>query len=198
MKILNLTADSQMYTSNAYLVMGTWNTIEDVNTLIDVGSDPIAIQKIENTNTGLGKKKIDQVILTHSHSDHTAILSRIRELYHPCVCAFNSHLEGVDVVLRDGDSLRIGEQYFEVFHITAHSYDSVCLLGEQDGILFSGDTSFPIEFENELLTMENEPILERLKNKKVKLIYPGHGLHHAYPEGTFHPSLKNMRHYLSK
>ena len=70
MKIMNLTKNSKMYTSNVFLVLGAWKTVDDVNTLIDVGRDKSIIRKIENINTGLGKKKIDQVILTHSHSDH--------------------------------------------------------------------------------------------------------------------------------
>ena len=140
---MNLTEDSKQYTSNVYLVLGTWNTIDDINTLIDVGNDENIIEKIENINTGLGKKKIDQVILTHSHSDHSAILPAIKKAFNPRICAFNSHLQGIDKILRDGNIIRIGEQQFEVFHITAHSYDSICLFGKDEGILFSGDTTFP-------------------------------------------------------
>ncbi|MCK5170477.1 MAG: MBL fold metallo-hydrolase, partial [Bacteroidales bacterium] len=110
-----------MYTSNVFLVLGAWKTIDDVNTLIDVGRDKSIIRKIENINTGLGKKKIDQVILTHSHSDHAGILPVIKEIFNPKIYAFNSHLKGIDQTLRDGDKLRLGEKQFEVFHITAHS-----------------------------------------------------------------------------
>ncbi len=172
---MNLTEDSKQYTSNVYLVLGTWNTIDDINTLIDVGNDENIIEKIENINTGLGKKKIDQVILTHSHSDHSAILPAIKKAFNPRICAFNSHLQGIDKILRDGNIIRIGEQQFEVFHITAHSYDSICLFGKDEGILFSGDTTFPIEFENEVLKKENEYVISRLDEKKIWTVYAGHG-----------------------
>jgi len=170
--------------------MGTWNTIDDITTLVDVGSDELIIKKIEAINTGLGKRKIDQVILTHSHSDHAALLPIIKETFHPRVCAFNSHLKGIDQILRDGDTIRIGEQFFEVFHITAHSYDSICLFGDQEGILFAGDTSFPIEFENEVLTNENEQVLSRLREKTIKIVYYGHGPFHTYTNLNF-PLIKN-------
>lgn len=59
MRILNLTEKSNNYTSNVYMVLGTWNTLEDLTTLIDVGNDSSVISRIENFNTGLGKKKLD-------------------------------------------------------------------------------------------------------------------------------------------
>jgi glyoxylase-like metal-dependent hydrolase (beta-lactamase superfamily II) len=187
MKIMNLTENSNVYTSNVYLVLGTWNTIDDINTLIDVGSDPLVLKKIEEINTGLGKRKIDQVILTHSHSDHAANLSAVVQAFSPKVCAFNSHLSGIQKTLNDGDCLRIGENMFEVLHITAHSYDSICLFCENEGILFSGDTTFPIEFENEKLYKENEAVLSRLKNKQISIEYPGHGPPRNYSNKFFWP-----------
>lgn len=175
MKIVNLTENSRVYTSNVFLVLGEWNSLDDVNTLIDVGCDEGIIQKIENINTGLGKQKIDQVILTHSHSDHTGLLSKIIEVFKPEIYAFNSNLSGTNQMLKDGDIIKIGERQFEVFHITAHSYDSICLFNETDEILFAGDTVFPIEFENTALEEENADVLSRLCEKKIKSVYYGHG-----------------------
>ncbi|MBN2484370.1 MAG: MBL fold metallo-hydrolase [Bacteroidales bacterium] len=185
MKIINLTEDSKRYTSNVFLVLGTWNAVDDANTLIDVGSDENIIGKIGAINTGLGKKKVDQVILTHSHSDHSAILPIIKEAYNPIVYALNPHIKGVDRLLADGMVLRIAEQYFEVFHITAHSCDSVCLYCKTDGVLFAGDTSFPIEFENNRLKAENEQVLKRLAKMNIKTVYPGHGAPRQYANNQF-------------
>jgi glyoxylase-like metal-dependent hydrolase (beta-lactamase superfamily II) len=175
MKIKNLTEDSKLYTSNVFFVMGEWNTIEDITTLIDVGSDKMIIEKIEKMNTGLGKRKVDQVIITHSHSDHVSIIDDVIKAFHPKVYAFNSYLKGVDQVLNDGDKLRIGELIFEVYHITAHSYDSICLYNEDTGVLFAGDTNFPIEFENSELKKENDGPISRLNRKNVRTVYNGHG-----------------------
>ena len=175
MKVRNLTEDSKLYTSNVFLVLGEWNTVDDMTTLIDVGYDSQIIKTIENMNMGLGKKKIDQVILTHSHSDHAAILPQIKEAFNPRICAFNSHMQGIDQILRDGNLIRIGEQQFEVYHITSHSYDSICLFCEGNGVLFAGDTNFPIEFENDILKAENSYPLARLNGKNIKTVYSGHG-----------------------
>ena len=175
MKIFNLTADSLMYTSNTFYIQGEWNTLDDVNTLLDVGSDPMILSKLESINGGLGKHKIDQVIITHNHSDHVAMLSAIKEKYNPTIYAFDQHLKHVDKALRDGDVLRIGELYFEVFHLTAHSSDSVCLYCEANGVLFAGDTTFPLEFENRALKEENAYPISRLNGKRVTKIYYGHG-----------------------
>lgn len=175
MRIMNLTENSKLYTSNVYFILGEWNTLDDINTLIDVGSDPSIIPSLEKMNTGLGKRKVDQVIITHSHSDHVAILPQIIEAFHPKVYSFNGHIKGVDKVLNDGDFVRIGELQFEVYHITVHSYDSICLYNDETGVLFAGDTNFPIEFENTMLKHENIDAINRLKSKKVNKVYNGHG-----------------------
>ena len=174
MRILNLTEVSEIYTSNVFLVRGSFNAINDVNTLVDVGRDERIIKKIENINTGLGKKKIDQVILTHSHSDHMGLLPLIRKTFNPKVYAFNSQLKGVDYGLRDGDNVKLGDMNFEVFHITVHSNDSICLFCEQTGELFAGDTVFPVSASN-LMGDENNKAILRLNTKNITKVYYGHG-----------------------
>jgi glyoxylase-like metal-dependent hydrolase (beta-lactamase superfamily II) len=174
LKIINLTENSKLYTSNVFLALGEWNAVDDVNTLIDVGSDEMIIKKIEGINTGLGKRKIDQVIITHNHSDHSAILPLIKETFHPKIYAFDAHLKGVDEVLKDGDKIRIGEKKFEVIHTPIHSSDSVCLFCNENGILFVGDTPIPTDMNLEY-SINTYPA-NLIKNWAfVKTIYYGHG-----------------------
>ena len=81
MKVVLLNKNNTVYTSNAYLVLGNWNRLEDINTLIDVGADGSIISEIENVHSGVGKNKVDQIILTHNHFDHTKNLAAIKKQY---------------------------------------------------------------------------------------------------------------------
>ena len=175
MKILNLTNNSKTYTSNVYLVTGTWNAIEDVNTLIDVGRDPAVIEKITNASTGVGKKRVEQVILTHSHYDHASLLPLIREVFNPVAYAFSPFLEGVDNLLKDGQMLKAGDRMFEVIYTPGHSNDSICLYCEEDHVLFAGDTAVLITLDNGSYSEDFVHALERLSRRDIRSIYFGHG-----------------------
>lgn len=174
MKIINLTEQSRIYTSNAYLVRGSWNVLSDVNTLVDVGRDPETIERIMGVNTGVGKKRIERVILTHSHYDHASLLPEIREHFKPEVYAF-TQLEGVDHLLRDGARLKMGDEYFEAVHVPSHSQDSICLIGEESGVLFSGDTPVALRKDNCLYDERFIRGFTRMAKFNVRAIYPGHG-----------------------
>ncbi|HIJ58999.1 MAG TPA: hypothetical protein HPP56_00070 [Nitrospirae bacterium] len=69
MRIICLNKSKKIYSANPYLILGDWNTLDDVNTLIDVGTDDTIIEEIEQINTGVGKKRIDQVILLITQVD---------------------------------------------------------------------------------------------------------------------------------
>ena len=176
MEIVNLTKDRKIYTSNVYLITGTWNAIKDKNTLVDVGRDETVIEKILSARTGVGKRPVEQVVLTHSHYDHSSMLGRIRELFNPVVFAFSQALNGVDHHIRGGEIIQMGDRTFEVFHTPGHSSDSVCYYCQEDGVLFSGDTQLFLQSANS--THENAFVqaLERLCRRDVRTVYPGHGI----------------------
>ncbi|MGE5418395.1 MAG: MBL fold metallo-hydrolase [Acidobacteriota bacterium] len=175
MKVINLTENSSVYTCNAYLILGTWNTLDDVNCLVDVGRDEAIIQAIYEASTGVGKKRIEQVVITHNHYDHAGMLSAIRKEFNPTVMAFTKNLHGVNQVLHDGQKVMMGDREFEVIHVTAHSNDSICLLSFEEKVLFSGDT--PLKIMTPDISYEPNYInfLKRLINIGVKTVYPGHG-----------------------
>lgn len=175
MKIFNLSENSQVYTANVYLLTGSWNTLDDVNTLIDVGRDMTLFQLLEQASTGVGKKRVEQVILTHNHYDHASLLPEVIAAYRPKVYAASRSLEGVDVLLNGGEKLRVADRTFEVIATPGHSADSVCLYCEEEGILFAGDTPLVIRSRDTQYPQAFINALTYITEKSVKAIYFGHG-----------------------
>jgi glyoxylase-like metal-dependent hydrolase (beta-lactamase superfamily II) len=175
MRILTLENTGQIYTSQVYLVLGNLSRLEDINTLVDVGQDPAILASVERAPTGVGKWPVGQVVLTHDHSDHCALLPQVRQAFHPTVFAYSPNIAGVDVVLRDGDTLRMGDGDFEVIHTPGHSSDSICLYNRGEGVLFAGDS--PLLITSPTGTYEDGFLsaLERLCALDVQRIYFGHG-----------------------
>jgi len=174
MKIINLTRDTNIYTSNVYLITGTWNTLLDVNTLIDVGRDPSIIEKIHNCSTGVGKQKVEQVILTHSHYDHTEMLPEIIKEFNAKPFAYSPYLEGVSVLI-NGEKVKAGDGTLEIIHVPYHSSDSICLYSEEERVLFAGDSPLIIKTSQGCYGKAFTAVLERLVKKKIDTIYFGHG-----------------------
>ncbi|RLC07900.1 MAG: MBL fold metallo-hydrolase [Deltaproteobacteria bacterium] len=175
-KVLNLTRDSRSaYTSNAYLVLGNHNALDDLNTLVDVGRDPLIIDRINEAPTGVGKHRVEQVVLTHSHYDHAEALPLIREAFHPVVYAFSASLEGVDNILKGGETLKLGDRMFEVIYTPGHSNDSICLYCEQERTLFAGDTTLIVQSLGGTYEEGYIRALEKLCRRDIRAIYLGHG-----------------------
>ena len=194
MKVNAVYGSDTVYSSNVYLITGDWKRIDDVNTLIDVGSDPLILDAIEKMNTGIGKSKVEQVVLTHIHSDHTAALSLICKAFNPKVFAFTPFLEGVDQVLKHGDRLRIGDRICEVIHTPGHSSDSISLYFEEEQALFVGDTPVMIHSAGGAYDDDYYLALKGLCQKKIETIYFGHGepvIQHAHM--LLQRSLKNVQ-----
>ena len=175
MRVLTLENSGQVYTSLAYLVLGSNSRLEDINTLVDVGQDPAILASIERAPTGVGKWPVEQVALTHSHSDHCALLPWVREAFHPKVFAFSPNVAGVDAPLRDGDTIRMGDEAFEVIHMPGHSSDSVCFYNQAEGVLFAGDSPVLIASEGGTYEAGFIAALEKLCARDIRRIYFGHG-----------------------
>ena len=96
MRIVTLENSGRSTLRKVYLVLGDRSRLEDVNTLVDVGQDPAILASLERASTGVGKWPVEQVVLTHGHSDHCALLPQIRAVFHPKVLAFSPNIYGVD------------------------------------------------------------------------------------------------------
>lgn len=174
MRVSCINFRQKVYTSNVYLIRGNHNALTDVNTLIDTGSNESVVNYIYDIYTGVGKKKVDQVILTHSHFDHTGGLEAIKQTFSPSIFA-HTKTDGINQVVKDGDVLKIGDEDGHILHVPDHSNDSICILCKASKIAFTGDT--PIfnlndnrEFSNQYITF-----IKQLFKYNIKTIYPGHG-----------------------
>lgn len=175
MRVLTLPRSGEVYSANCYLVLGSWSRIEDVNTLVDVGRDRTILDGIRRAPTGVGKSRIERIVLTHSHYDHAELLPWLKEIFHPEVFAMSPLPEGADKALEDGEILHLGDESFEVIKVHAHSQDSICLLSEKTGALFSGDAPILLNANPGSFEPGFKRTLERLCRHEISVIYPGHG-----------------------
>ncbi len=164
-----------VYTSNVYLVTGDMRRMKDVNTLIDVGNDPSILPALAALYAGVGKSPVEQIVLTHGHSDHTGQLTAVKGLYGATVMAGAHAVAGVDKLLENGEMLQMGDRMFEVIHMPGHSQDSICLYNEDDGVVFVGDSPVLVRAPGGTYEMGFIRALTGLCKKRVKTIYFGHG-----------------------
>lgn len=117
---------------------------------------------------------MEQVVLSHSHSNHCTLLPRIREAFHPKVFPLSPCVSSVDCLLGNGDSIRMGDRDFEVIHTPGHGSDSICLNNEAERALFGGDSPLlitsPSPFDAGSLTAP-----DKLCAREIRRIDFGHG-----------------------
>jgi len=187
MKVINLSQTSSVYTANVYFILGDYNTLADVNTLIDVGRDPAVIDNIMQADSGVGKQRIAQVILTHNHYDHTSLLPLIKQKFNPRVYAFSLNINGVDQLLRDGDQIQIGDRQAEVIHTPGHTTDSICLYCPAEAVLFTGDTQLFVDMPLSSYATTFIRALYRLSGYKIDTLYGGHTVAR---QGNYGPKIR--------
>ena len=140
---------SHDYNSNSYILTG------DAPILIDPGlpSNPYLSRAMASLGIG-----IETVILTHCHYDHIGNCGgfppvmvhendaqAVREGTEKTVYMhFSSTFDGFPVAreLTEGDRITSGDHTLTAIHTPGHTTGSICLLDEDTGTLFSGDTWF--------------------------------------------------------
>jgi glyoxylase-like metal-dependent hydrolase (beta-lactamase superfamily II) len=175
LKTICLESNPKIYSCRSYLVLGSWNRLDDINTLVDIGADSYVINQIGKSSTGVGKRPVEQVIVTHGHFDHAGGLGPVIEKYKPLVLA-NARIDGVGRIISDGDVLRLGDRNFEVIHTPGHSNDSICLYCAEEKVLFSGDTPLQIRTPGGSYSKGFVKSLEKIASRDIKIIYSGHDM----------------------
>jgi hydroxyacylglutathione hydrolase len=159
--------------TNAYII-GCPETQESV--LVDAPAEPkVIIDK-------LGSATLKHILLTHNHIDHLGALAQLRaELEVPLAAhaADTSNLTPPpEILLNDGDVIRLGELKFTVLHTPGHTPGSLCF--KVGHYLISGDTLFPGGPGKTGSPDDFRQIIKSITEKIFVLpddtqIYPGHG-----------------------
>jgi glyoxylase-like metal-dependent hydrolase (beta-lactamase superfamily II) len=92
-------------------------------------------------------------------------------------------------LLHDGDEINLGDRVLRVLHTPGHTPDCICLLDEENRILFGGDTidTGPIyaqlpDSDIEGFARSTRRLADEVTNA-VDIIYAAHGARYwAYPE----------------
>lgn len=182
MKVRNLTAGSEIYTSNAYLCLpsfpGEGNSEMDnqkCGLLIDTGCDPQILSILKQIESENRSQPVCQVILTHSHYDHTKILKDIKSIWPVKTYAYSAYLHGIDNVVKGGETVQVNGKKFDLIHVPGHSTDSICIYCRENQLLFSGDTPLTIWGTEGTYERPFVEAFEKLVELPVHTIYPGHG-----------------------
>jgi glyoxylase-like metal-dependent hydrolase (beta-lactamase superfamily II) len=172
-RIVALKKTARTYSCNAYLLLGDWNRVGDVNTLIDPGIDDFVVAEIERLSTGFGKLPVQQILLTHNHFDHAAGAGALKARYGARILAAVDG-PGVDELLPDGCFLKAGDDFLEVLHTPVHSSDSLCFYAPAIKALFSGDMQLKPQLVGDDCRQEYLAAMKKLANRDIVAIYSGH------------------------
>jgi len=203
------------YDSNVYL-------LEDEDPiLVDTGSGMYAESTLEEVSKMVPLRKIERIVLTHSHFDHIggaeafqkatgAQLYLHEEEAVPMKAGddsltvsdmFGSRLGKLDIQpLKSGQKLKCGSSELEVIHSPGHSPGSIVLHDKESASAIVGDTVFcdggvgrwDLPGGNLAELIKS---LKRIGSLNLKNMYPGHG---PYAEGDAPQHLRLAAKYIEE
>ncbi len=132
---------------------------------IDPGMLNSAEQKEFDSYIAENNLKLTQIVNTHLHLDHCFGNNYVRDKYgikvaaHPDDAFLGSSLAeqasrfgirltgndtkvGIDIELKDGDSIKVGAHTLKVLHVPGHSPGSIALYCAEGGFVIAGDVLF--------------------------------------------------------
>jgi len=153
MKIIKIKSNNPI-SANCYILISN-----EYAAIVDPG---VYLSEIKNTLESIKKKlTVTHILLTHGHFDHIYSLSEVTEYTKAKVyiheadnemlndsqknayCLFNRgerFFGQADILLHDGDIIKLGSENIKVIHTPGHTKGSVCFYCGND--LLTGDTLF--------------------------------------------------------
>lgn len=175
MRVTVFPKNPNTYSCNSYLVRGNNNSLTDINTLIDVGTDNFVYNELQSMSTGVGKRRVEQIILTHEHFDHLGGLPLLINEYKPSIIGLSTSLPLTEKAY-DGMYVKMGDSEAVIYHTPGHSSDSICIYVPSEKILFSGDTPIIIRKGGGTFTKDYVEALHRISRLDIVAIYSGHDI----------------------
>jgi hydroxyacylglutathione hydrolase len=89
--------------------------------------------------------KIDKILNTHWHPDHTGGNLQIKEETGATIigpAGENGRVPGLDVALKEGDRVSIGTHQAEVWEVPGHTLGHIAYIFRDQSLAFVGDTMF--------------------------------------------------------
>ncbi|MEU8570575.1 MBL fold metallo-hydrolase [Streptomyces pathocidini] len=166
--------------NNAYLLRCR---ATDVQLLIDAANEPRTLLNL------IGDGGIASVVTTHQHADHWQALAEVVDATEARTYAGRHDAAGIpvptDVLVDDGDTIRVGRVELTARHLVGHTPGSIALIYDDPHghpHVFTGDCLFPGGVGN----THNDPdaFTTLLDGVEAKLfdqlpdeawVYPGHG-----------------------
>jgi hydroxyacylglutathione hydrolase len=125
-------------------------------------------------------KKIDYILNTHHHFDHTGGNLDLQKKYKAKIIGSKKDEEripGINIGLSDNDNFRLGRVDFKIFLLPGHTSGHICFYSKNERVIFTGDTLFSLGcgkiFEGTYLEMLRS--LDLIKKLPIDTqIYCGH------------------------
>ncbi|MFI8905858.1 MBL fold metallo-hydrolase [Streptomyces albidoflavus] len=151
--------------------------------LIDAAAEPGTLLRL------IGRDSVASVVTTHRHGDHWQALAEVVAATGARTQAGRYDAEGIpvptDVLLDDGDTVRVGRVELTVLHLIGHTPGSIALVYDDPHghpHVFTGDCLFPGGVGN--THQDPEAFARLLGDVETKIfaalpdetwVYPGHG-----------------------
>jgi len=113
--------------------------------VVDTGLETTPTEYILPLLSGWGHAagKIEWAVNTHSHDDHILGNRLLKEKTNAKIAVHELDAEAVgmvDLKLKDGDAIKLGERLFRIVHTPGHTAGSICLYDEKSQTLLTGDS----------------------------------------------------------